>query len=278
MNRSREKPIGPPARSKAQANRDFCRDPRSSRRDRYAQPSLRCFHSLFAPRLARPQLIAVGCGCLLTGLWQVYILEGYLGSTLAIGHGWFRLALFGPAAALILGLAIVGWRKPWPGLPFAAGALSLLLAMPTAWSIGTRLVRGAVGFPTVRSPFPTAEAEARRGRWAQFVRAISGDPKLIAFLEHHHDREDYLLAAVNARQAAPIIVATGNPVMALGGFSGGDPILTVYDFARLVAEHRVRFALIGDGSEGIRGVFGEARQKPLTDWIQANGKRVDGAR
>jgi hypothetical protein len=83
---------------------------------------------------------------------------------------------------------------------------------------------------------------------------------------------------VNARQAAPIIIATGNPVMALGGFSGGDPILTVDDFARLVAEHRVRFALIGDGSEGIRRVFGEARQKPLTDWIQANGKRVDAAR
>src|SRR3984957_11891920 len=54
----------------------------------------------------------------------------------------------------------------------------------------------------------------------------------LACLEHHHDREDYLLAAVNARQAAPIIIATGNPVMALGGFSGGDPILTVDDFAR----------------------------------------------
>jgi hypothetical protein len=215
---------------------------------------------------------------LLTGLWQVYILEGFLGSTLAIGHGWFPLALFGPTAALALGLAIVGWRKHGPGLPFAAGALSVLLAMPAAWSIGTTLVRGTVGFPTARPPFPTAEAEARRARWAQFVGAISGDPKLIAFLEHHHDRADYLLATVNARQAAPIIIATGNPVMALGGFSGGDPILTVDDFARLVAEHRVRFALIGDGSEGIRRVFGEARQKPLTDWIQANGKRVDAAR
>jgi hypothetical protein len=66
--------------------------------------------------------------------------------------------------------------------------------------------------------------------------------------------------------------------MALGGFSGGDPILSVDDFARLVAENRVRFALIGEGSEGIRRIFGEARQKPLTDWIQANGKRVDAAR
>ena len=229
-------------------------------------------------RSGRASALWLPATILLTGLWQVYILEGYLGSTLAIGHGWCPLALFGPTAALALGLAIVGWRKHGPGLPFAVGALSVLLAMPAACSIGTTLVRGTVGFPTARPPFPTAEAEARRGRWAQFAGAISGDPKLIAFLEHHHNREDYLLAAVNARRAAPIIIATRNPVMALGGFSGGDLILTVDDFAHLVAEHRVRFAQIGDGSEGIRRVFGEARQKPLTDWIQANGKRVDAAR
>jgi hypothetical protein len=48
--------------------------------------------------------------------------------------------------------------------------------------------------------------------------------------------------------------------MALGGFSGADPILTVDDFARLVVENRVRFALIGDGSEGIRRIFGEAHR------------------
>jgi 4-amino-4-deoxy-L-arabinose transferase-like glycosyltransferase len=176
-------------------------------------------------------------------------------------------------------IALAGWRRQHgPGLPFAAAALSIVLAMPMARSIGSTLVRGNAGFPSARPPFPAGEVEARRGRWAHLAGAIAGDPKLIAFLEHHHGREDYLLATVNARQAAPIIIATGNPVMALGGFSGGDPILTVDDFARLVAENRVRFALIGDGSEGIRRIFSEARQKPLTDWIQANGKRVDVAR
>jgi len=213
---------------------------------------------------------------LLTGLWQVHILEGYLGGT--FGHGWLAPALFGTAAALTSGLAIVGWRQHRLWLPFVAAALSILLAMPVAWSIGSTLVRGNAGFPAARPPFPTAEAQARRGRWAQLAGAIAGDPKLIAFLEHHHGREDYLLAAVNARQAAPIIIATGSPVLALGGFSGDDPILGVDDFARLVAENRVRFALIGDGSEGLRRIFGEARQKPLTDWIQANGKKVDAAR
>ena len=74
--------------------------------------------------------------------------------------------------------------------------------MPVAWSVGSTLVRGNVGFPTARPPFPTAEAEARRGRWGRLAGAMAGDPKLIAFLEHHHGREDYLMAAVNTRQAA----------------------------------------------------------------------------
>jgi hypothetical protein len=59
--------------------------------------------------------------------------------------------------------------------------------------------------------------------------------------------------------------------MALGGFSGGDPILTVDDFARLVSENRVRFALIGDGSEGIRRIFSEARSLQRTGSGQRDG-------
>jgi hypothetical protein len=63
--------------------------------------------------------------------------------------------------------------------------------------------------------------------------------------------------------------------MALGGFSGRDPILSTDDFARLVAENQVRFALVGDGSRGIRRVFGEDGQKALTDWIRENGREID---
>ena len=107
--------------------------------------------------------------------------------------------------------------------------------------------------------------------------ALGGDPKLLAFLQENHQDELYLLAAVNARQAAPIIIATGNPVIALGGFTGRDPILTVDGFC-LVEDHRVRFALVGDGSPGLRRIFGEDSQKPLVDWIRENGRLIDSAR
>ena len=47
----------------------------------------------------------------------------------------------------------------------------------------------------------------------------------------------------------------------MGGFTRRDPILTVDGFARLVEDHRVRFALVGD-SPGLQRVFGEDGQKP----------------
>jgi len=106
-----------------------------------------------------------------------------------------------------------------------------LLAMPTAWSVGTILVKGNTGFPAARPPFLNEAAETQRRRWSRVAGALGGDPKLLAFLQGNHQSEAYLLAAVNARQAAPIIIATGDPVIALGGFTGRDPILTVDGFA-----------------------------------------------
>jgi hypothetical protein len=65
--------------------------------------------------------------------------------------------------------------------------------------------------------------------------------------------------------------------MALGGFSGRDPILSVADFVRCVAAHQVRYALISEGSRAIRRVFGQGGQKALVDWIRSNGREVDPA-
>jgi 4-amino-4-deoxy-L-arabinose transferase-like glycosyltransferase len=149
--------------------------------------------------------------------------------------------------------------------------------MPAVWSVGTAATRVTAGFPAAQPPFLTGEAQTRRGRFAMVAGAIASDPRLVAFLTGSRGNEQFLLAAVNARLAAPIIIATGDPVMALGGFAGRDPILGVDDFARLVAEQRVRFALIGEGSQGLRRVFGENHQKELIDWIRANGRPVDPA-
>jgi 4-amino-4-deoxy-L-arabinose transferase-like glycosyltransferase len=190
-----------------------------------------------------------------------------------IGHSWLPAVLLGCGAVACAALL---WRRG-PSLSVAVATLALFLAMPAVWSVGTAATRVTAGFPAAQPPFLTGEAQTRRGRFAMVAGAIASDPRLVAFLTGSRGNEQFLLAAVNARLAAPIIIATGDPVMALGGFAGRDPILGVDDFARLGAEQRVRFALIGEGSQGLRRVFGENHQKELIDWIRANGRPVDPA-
>jgi 4-amino-4-deoxy-L-arabinose transferase-like glycosyltransferase len=213
-----------------------------------------------------------------TALWQGYIVDGYLTGYLAIGEKWLVPALLGATGLAAAGLLLIRPLQRMPGMVLGGVALAILLAMPAAWSVGTVLVKGNTGFPAARPPFLNEAAETQRRRWSLVAGALSGDPKLLAFLQGNHQSEAYLLAAVNARQAAPIIIATGDPVIALGGFTGRDPILTVDGFARLVDDHQVRFALVGDGSPGLRRVFGEDSQKPLVDWIKEKGRLIDPAR
>jgi 4-amino-4-deoxy-L-arabinose transferase-like glycosyltransferase len=207
-----------------------------------------------------------------TAGWQAYIVNGYLNEYLTLGEKWVVPTLIGTACLTAAGL--VALRRALPRLTGSV-ALALLLIMPTAWSFGTVLVKGNTGFPAARPPFLNDAAETQRRRWSMVAGALGGDPKLIDFLRSHHRSEAYLLASVNSRQAAPIIIATGDPVIALGGFSGRDPILTLDEFARLVEDRRLRFALVGDGSPGLRRIFGEDGQKPLVDWIRENGRLVD---
>jgi 4-amino-4-deoxy-L-arabinose transferase-like glycosyltransferase len=213
-----------------------------------------------------------------TALWQGYIVDGYLAGSLAIGEKWLVPALVGATGLSTAGLLALRRHQQVAAMALGGLALTILLAMPAAWSVGTVLAKGNTGFPSARSPFLSDAAEVQRRRWSLVAGALGGDPKLLAFLQENHQDEVYLLAAVNARQAAPIIIATGNPVIALGGFTGRDPILTIDGFARLVGDHRVRFVLLGDGSPGLRRIFGEDNQKALVDWIEDNGRPIDPVR
>ena len=210
-----------------------------------------------------------------TALWQAYILDGYGAAQLAVDHGWIAAVFLCAAALLAIGLAVLR-NNAARGIAIAAAVL--LLALPAAWSFGTAAAKGNTGFPAARPPFLNEAAATQRQRWAMVAGALAGDSRLIAFLRDRHHDEQFLLAAVNARLAAPVIIATGEPVMALGGFNGADPILAVDDFARLVREGRVRFALLGEGAPGLRFVFGEGHQKEIVDWIRTNARPVDTTR
>jgi 4-amino-4-deoxy-L-arabinose transferase-like glycosyltransferase len=92
---------------------------------------------------------------------------------------------------------------------------------------------------------------------------------LLKYLEAHQGTATYLFATTNAGTAEPYIIATGKPVMALGGFTGSDPILTTAKLATLAKEGKVKYFLISGG-----GGMGGNNSSSLTTWIQQHSKLV----
>jgi hypothetical protein len=74
--------------------------------------------------------------------------------------------------------------------------------------------------------------------------------------------------------ASSIIIATGKPVMALGGFSGSDQILTVQQLARLVANGTMHYFLIQAGG----GPGGSGGNSALVQWVTTHGTVVPSSR
>ncbi|NWJ98000.1 MAG: glycosyltransferase family 39 protein [Chloroflexi bacterium] len=101
---------------------------------------------------------------------------------------------------------------------------------------------------------------------------LSNNTKLIAFLEANQNGRTYLLATTSSQNASPIIIKTGQPVMALGGFQGSDPAMTAPKFAQLVTDNVVRYVLLDGGGGG--GRMGGGSQA-VTSWVQQNCTVVD---
>ena len=76
---------------------------------------------------------------------------------------------------------------------------------------------------------------------------------------------------------AGVVIETGEPVMAMGGFHGLDPIVTPEKLAQLVTTNPVRFVMQGDLSLIDRTMGAVSAGKAVNDWMRANGTLVDPA-
>jgi hypothetical protein len=225
------------------------------------------------------------------------------------GAGWRRWLL--PAAVLATGVGqsiiLAGYRAwhPWllPAVLVATSAGTALLAAPLIKGrlrdVAAKLVTPGRGVSHLVSALVLAFLLVAPLLWlaASFSPVNEGgfpasgpvspeqtganipppDPRLIAYLEAHASHRPFLLATRKAEVAAPIILATGAPVMALGGFSGYDPILSTQRLASRVARGDVRFFLLPISNlsveqaktlyPGAAGTFTTSYTNSLTRWV-----------
>jgi 4-amino-4-deoxy-L-arabinose transferase-like glycosyltransferase len=100
--------------------------------------------------------------------------------------------------------------------------------------------------------------------------------RTIAYLDAHQGSAKYLLAATGSQATASIIIATGRPVITIGGFSGSDPAPTVTQLATMVAKAEVRYVLVDSGGGGGPG-GAQGSSSAISSWVKAHGKAVTAA-
>ena len=80
--------------------------------------------------------------------------------------------------------------------------------------------------------------------------AVVEETALMKYLVANKGTAQYMVAVDGAQAAEPLILATGEPVMAMGGFNGSDDAPTLAEFQRMVAEKKIRFVLVGGAGQG----------------------------
>ena len=89
---------------------------------------------------------------------------------------------------------------------------------------------------------------------------------LVTLLEQDASSYKWVAATEGSEEAAPLELATGDAVMAIGGFNGTDPWPTPAAFKELVAKHEIHY-YVGQGSESFGGGRGSSA---IASWVAAH--------
>ena len=87
---------------------------------------------------------------------------------------------------------------------------------------------------------------------------------LLKYVEAHQGNAKYLFATSNASTAAPYIIKSGKAVMAIGGFNGTDPAITLKQFKALVKSGDMKYYLSS----------GRSGNSKIEAWVEKVGKKV----
>ncbi len=161
------------------------------------------------------------------------------------------------------GLAVAAAGRLQGGFARAAITLVLvsMLVAPGIWSVLTTFNSSP------NMALPNAGPAQQQGRNGPVMGGESSNEGLITYLLENTEPDTYLVAAGRANSAAPYILATGRPVLALGGFLDEIDAVSLAQFTSLVTNGQLRFVL-GDAL---------GQHQEIAVWVESNCTVVDMA-
>ncbi|AIU81420.1 ArnT family glycosyltransferase [Bacillus velezensis] len=193
---------------------------------------------------------------LVTTGFELFILRNYNDQ---IGAGWsIGVGVIGAVAAIAL--FVFKQRQKPLSYYVSLAALLVLMVMPIYWASTPLLYGGNSSLPETG---PQLASTSGKGMGMDNA---SVNTKLIKYLEKHNAGADYLFATTDSNTAAPYIIKTKKAVMAIGGYSGSDPAITLAQFKKLVKEGKVKYFLASG--------MGKGGNNDIVQWVEKNGKKV----
>lgn len=249
------------------------------------------FHRYYLSMLAPGLAALAGIG--IVEMWKVYMESGWkwviLPSALVANAAlqWLILSRYAQwskvltpvvcgisiASALVL-VVIRLLNKDYLGKTIKAAIITgfaALLIAPAIWAY-TPILYGS------QTVLPYAGPDLNRGNGGDgFGQGGGGmaqpeqntaSSKLVDFLIKNKQGEKFIVAVSNANSASSIIIQTGEPVMAVGGFSGSDPILTADKLEAMVKKGEIRYFML----QAMGGGMGS--QSEISSWVEQHGTVV----
>ena len=109
----------------------------------------------------------------------------------------------------------------------------------------------------------------KRGGPGGMLGSVTPSASVTNLLKANASGYTWVAAAVGANNAAGYQLATGSPVMAIGGFNGTDPSPTLAQFKRYVAEGRIHYFIGGSTMMG-GGSSGSQDAQRIASWVRQN--------
>ncbi|SFR28480.1 4-amino-4-deoxy-L-arabinose transferase [Lentzea waywayandensis] len=156
-------------------------------------------------------------------------------------------------------------------------AVGLVLSM--RWAIPVALIAALLGpttysFATVTTPhtgaLPVAGPSSGRmgGAGGGLLDATTPDAEVVTLLQDKADSYKWAAATIGSNNAAGLQLASGQPVMALGGFNGTDPAPTLEQFQELVRSGQIHYYVAA--GRMMQGETGSDAAHDIAAWVAEN--------
>ncbi|GAA3209991.1 ArnT family glycosyltransferase [Actinocorallia longicatena] len=108
------------------------------------------------------------------------------------------------------------------------------------------------------------------GGMGGLLNATTPSSVLTKTLQENADAYTWVAAAVRSNSAAGYQLATGKPVMAIGGFNGTDPAPGLEQFQEYVKSGRIHYFIGGASGGGMTASTGSDAAQKITEWVSEN--------